>query len=131
MLRQRSSRQILFLAGFVFCAALGPARSAKPAGDEPPIKKSTSGICHAKGTAYYAQTRTFEPLPSMQACLDSGGRYPKGQKPEAGPPVKKSRSGICHDRSSPSYGRTKTYTPFDTLEECVRSGGRLPKSSSP
>jgi hypothetical protein len=115
----------------VVLAALTTAFAAEPVEADPPVKKSTSGICHAKGTAYYAQTRTFEPFSSMQACLDSGGRYPKGQEPEAGPPVKKSRSGICHDRSSPSYGRTQTYTPFDTLEECVRSGGRLPKSNSP
>ena len=41
------------------------------------IKKSNSGICHAPGTTYYNRTRNFTPYPSIQACLQSGGRLPR------------------------------------------------------
>lgn len=43
---------------------------------DPAVKKSTTGICHAKGTRYYAQTIHFTAYASVQACLDSGGRLP-------------------------------------------------------
>ena len=43
----------------------------------PAVKKSTGGICHAKGTTYYTATKTFTPYPSVQTCLLSGGRLPK------------------------------------------------------
>lgn len=45
--------------------------------DEPQVKKSTSGICHGKGTTYYNRTTNFIPFDSIQECLNSGGRLPK------------------------------------------------------
>jgi hypothetical protein len=42
------------------------------------VKKSRSGICHAPGTPYYAQTQRFTAYESVEACLASGGRLPKG-----------------------------------------------------
>lgn len=113
-------------ASAVLC--LGHATAAEPSTADSPVKKSSSGICHAPGTAYYAQTQRFTAYPTMDACIASGGRYPKGQEPGAGPPVKKSKSGICHDRSSPSYGQTKSFTPYASIEKCLASGGRLPKA---
>jgi hypothetical protein len=44
---------------------------------EPQVKKSSTGICHEKGTTYYARTQNYTPYASIQACLDSGGRLPK------------------------------------------------------
>ena len=41
------------------------------------VKKSKSGICHAKGSTYYTRTKNYTPYPSMEACLHSGGRRPK------------------------------------------------------
>jgi endonuclease YncB( thermonuclease family) len=41
------------------------------------VKKSTTGICHAPGTTYYAKTKTFTSFSSIDACLASGGRLPK------------------------------------------------------
>ena len=41
---------------------------------DPAVKKSTSGICHARGTRYYSQTTHFTAYTTVQACLDSGGR---------------------------------------------------------
>lgn len=43
----------------------------------PQVKKSSSGICHEKGTTYYARTENYTPYTTIQACLDSGGRLPK------------------------------------------------------
>lgn len=118
------------ITALVVAAVSGSAFAAEPSSSGPAVKKSSTGICHARGTAYYDQTQRFTPYPSMEACLESGGRYPKGQEPGMGPPVKKSRSEICHDRSSPSYGQTKSYTAYDTMEACLESGGRLPKPRS-
>ncbi len=44
---------------------------------DPPVKMSKSGICHAKGSTYYAQTKSFTPYPTLQACLNAVGRIPK------------------------------------------------------
>jgi hypothetical protein len=42
-----------------------------------PIKLSKSGICHAPGTRYYEQTKSFKPFNTMKECLTAGGRLPK------------------------------------------------------
>jgi hypothetical protein len=44
---------------------------------EPPVKKSLTAICHAKGTRYYKQTLKFISFNSLKDCLKSGGRLPK------------------------------------------------------
>lgn len=51
--------------------AQGPARSSDP------VKKSTTGICHAPGTSYYHKTKNFTPFKTLDECLKSGGRLPK------------------------------------------------------
>jgi hypothetical protein len=54
------------------------APAAMVAADTPGvIKKSQSGICHAPGTTYYAQTLRFTPYETLAACLASGGRLPR------------------------------------------------------
>lgn len=50
---------------------------ATPAINEPQVKKSTTGICHEKGSTYYYKTANFLPFNSIEECLDSGGRLPK------------------------------------------------------
>lgn len=42
-------------------------------------KKSKSSICHAPGTEYYSRTKNFTPYDTLEQCLASGGRLPKGQ----------------------------------------------------
>lgn len=44
---------------------------------EPEVKKSTSGICHERGSTYYDRTSNFVPYDSIEDCLDSGGRLPQ------------------------------------------------------
>ena len=43
----------------------------------PMVKKSSSGLCHALGTRYYAQTLKYTAYASIDACLASGGKLPK------------------------------------------------------
>ena len=43
----------------------------------PNVKKSKTGICHAQGSTYYAQTKSFMPFKTIDECLKSGGRLPK------------------------------------------------------
>jgi len=43
----------------------------------PQVKKSTSDICHEKGTTYYERTTNYEAFDSIEDCLASGGRLPK------------------------------------------------------
>jgi hypothetical protein len=66
-------------------AASAPASNAPasnlPSPDVAPsgvVKKSRSGICHAPGTTHYAQTLRFTAYDSIEACLMSRGRLPKG-----------------------------------------------------
>ena len=43
----------------------------------PNVKKSTSGICHKKGSQYYKQTKNFISFDTIAACLENGGRLPR------------------------------------------------------
>ena len=127
-------------------------------GNKSVIKKSRSGICHAKSSSSYSRTKNFTAYQSLELCLQSGGRCPKRdfkcqsvtvsnktdsssyiQKAhfeqasidqENAPVVKKSKSGICHAKSSSSYSRTKNFTAYESLESCLNSGGRCPKRDS-
>ena len=45
---------------------------------DPPVKMSSSGICHEKGkSSYYAQTKKFTAYNTLDECLKAGGRMPK------------------------------------------------------
>lgn len=44
---------------------------------EPQVKKSTTGLCHEKGTKYYNTTKTFKAYNTIKDCLNSGGKLPK------------------------------------------------------
>lgn len=57
----------------------GQAKNAAVANDlqtDPVVKKSSSGICHDKTSAYYSATKKFKAFDNVQQCLDSGGRLP-------------------------------------------------------
>jgi hypothetical protein len=45
---------------------------------DPPVKMSSSGICHEKGkSSYYEQTKKFTAYKTIDDCLKAGGRMPK------------------------------------------------------
>jgi hypothetical protein len=58
--------------------ATAPAMGAKAVTDEPAVKKSKNDICHDKTSSGYAQTKNFKPFTTMDECVKSGGRPPKG-----------------------------------------------------
>ena len=45
--------------------------------NNPNVKKSTSHICHEKGSQYYKQTKNYESFNTIEDCLISGGRLPR------------------------------------------------------
>lgn len=47
---------------------------------EPPVKKSTSGICHAQDSPYFTRTTRYTAYSTLDACLQSGGRLPRSHK---------------------------------------------------
>jgi hypothetical protein len=59
--------RIIFITLIAFCL---PAQAL--------VKKSNSGICHDEGSRYYQQTKHFTPYQTLEDCLNSGGRLPKG-----------------------------------------------------
>lgn len=105
------SVRILTLTLCLFVAACSNAVFANT-NSEPEVKQSSSGICHGKSSASFERTKHFKPFDTISACLDAGGRLPKGKVEQ----VKQSSSGICHDETSASYERTKNYKSFDTIE---------------
>ena len=44
---------------------------------DPPVKMSSSEICHAQGSTYYSQTKKFTAYRTLVECLEAGGRMPK------------------------------------------------------
>jgi len=44
---------------------------------DPPVKMSSTGICHAQGSTYYNQTKKFTAYKTVDECLKAGGRMPK------------------------------------------------------
>ena len=45
--------------------------------NNPNVKKSTSNICHEKGSQYYKQTKKYEIFNTIEDCLNSGGKLPR------------------------------------------------------
>lgn len=62
---------IISLILFIFSSVSAFAQS------DPPVKMSSSGICHEKGkSSYYNQTKKFTAYKTMDECLKAGGRLP-------------------------------------------------------
>jgi len=61
-------------------AAAKTAPADKAAAAEPDVKKSKSNICHDKTSSGYKQTKNFTGFKTMDECVKSGGRPPKGSK---------------------------------------------------
>jgi hypothetical protein len=46
---------------------------------EPLVKQSSSGICHDNSSASFNRTKNYIPFDSITACIETGGRLPKGK----------------------------------------------------
>ena len=62
---------IISLILFIFSSVSAFAQS------DPPVKMSSSGICHAQGSTYYNQTKKFTAYKTVDECMKAGGRMPK------------------------------------------------------
>jgi hypothetical protein len=65
------------LLSLAMLAALILTADGVRATEEPPVKMSKPGICHARGTSYYAQTKNYTAYNTLEECLQAGGRKPK------------------------------------------------------
>jgi hypothetical protein len=43
------------------------------------VKHSSSGICHDKSSGSFNRTKNYIPFDTIAACIDAGGRLPKGK----------------------------------------------------
>ncbi len=62
------------------------------------VKMSKSHICHDTNSRYYNRTKNFTPFDTLQACLDAGGRLPKGQSSLAPITTSKQAVGATYKR---------------------------------
>lgn len=42
------------------------------------VKQSTSGLCHPQQSQWYERIQNYQPFETIEACLDAGGRLPRG-----------------------------------------------------
>jgi micrococcal nuclease len=68
----------LLQQGVLVAILLATGCTSAAAASDAPVKKSRAGICHEQGTTGFAQTKRFKPFETIQACLKSGGRLPRG-----------------------------------------------------
>lgn len=73
------ARRFCFFNIALLMFLLTASASAEPS--KPAVKKSNSGICHAEDSRWYSRTKKFTPYDTLEACLQSGGRLPKGYAP--------------------------------------------------
>lgn len=77
----------------------------QPAWADQPVKKSKSSICHRPNTEFYSRTKNFTAHETIEACLASGGRLPKGQS--LSPSQSPSKSTTSSYSKAAKYSRDK------------------------
>ncbi|PMH06027.1 HNH endonuclease family protein [Vibrio splendidus] len=99
------------------------------------IKLSNSGICHDEQSASYNRTKNFTSFNTLEACLDEGGRLPKGYTPDSNIDYEYSRSkfghgwadlnGDCQDaRAEALISQSVSTVSFKTNKACRVVSGR-------
>jgi hypothetical protein len=68
------------------------------------IKKSNSGICHPPESGWYDRTKNYKAFDSVESCLATGGRLPKGFSHSLHTPTVHADRG---KESSDSYARAR------------------------
>jgi hypothetical protein len=71
---------------------------------EPKVKQSSSGICHDNSSGSFNRTKNYIPFDTIAACIDTGGRLPKGKTSQVDKATNKaveqgSEFSILYDRS--------------------------------
>jgi hypothetical protein len=62
----------------VAATAASAMPATKTAAADPAVKKSNNDICHDKTSSGFTSTKNFKPFATMDECIKSGGRAPKG-----------------------------------------------------
>lgn len=75
--QSRLLRSKLFASAVMSLSLLSAAPASWSQDTALAVKKSEGGICHDASSRHYERVKSFKPYPSMQACLDDGGRKPK------------------------------------------------------
>lgn len=68
--------------------------SAMSLAEAPIVKLSSSGICHDSESPYFSRTKQFTAFATLEACLEEGGRLPKGAAPADTPSPERSTGAI-------------------------------------
>ncbi|UYM16330.1 endonuclease [Endozoicomonas euniceicola] len=81
------------------------------------VKLSTTGICHPPQSSYYARTKNFTPFETVEDCLESGGRLPKGLS--LADVTVKNQSAPVKARSSQGQGGNTTNQSFNSAKRML------------
>ena len=73
LLTKVSTLSLLLAVVISFCSCAATPNS------EPQVKQSSSGICHDKSSGSFNRTKNYIPFDTIAACIDAGGRLPKGK----------------------------------------------------
>ncbi len=92
--RLRGLAFFVLVAGFLFSHTA----------DANVVKKSNSGLCHPPESGWYERTKSYQAYDSLNACLESGGKLPKGvtlasvngSEKQSGKPQDYERSAFGH-----------------------------------
>ncbi|WP_211262087.1 HNH endonuclease family protein [Marinomonas fungiae] len=107
-----SQMQIMktLLSAFLLIGLSNPALAEA----DQPIKKSKSSICHRPNTEHYSKTKNFKVYDTIEACLASGGRLPKGQTLNL--PRTPARSSVTSDDQTTKYSRSQFGSGWDDAD---------------
>ena len=108
----------LITAVIVSAAFLFSVTPATAYAQTPSVKMSNSKICHDTSSPYYERTKNFKAYGSITACLDAGGRLPKGQ---VAPSVRRS----SEFSSSSEYSRSAFSGWIDEDGDCLNTRHEL------
>jgi hypothetical protein len=71
----------VWAATVVLVAWSAAANTQAPPPDDPPVKLSSSGICHERGTSSYGATLHYQAFDTLADCIKAGGRARKSKHP--------------------------------------------------
>jgi hypothetical protein len=63
----------------ILALAVSLVSYANSSTSNPQVKQSSSCICHDKTSRSFNRTKNFTPFDTIAACIDAGGRLPKGK----------------------------------------------------
>jgi hypothetical protein len=68
------------------------------------VKKSSSGLCHTLESSWYERTKNYKAFESLEGCIQSGGKLPKGYTLQRASNSDSNRNGLKYERSAFGHG---------------------------